>query len=143
MSRISILFLCTLGLSCAHDGFPIWDLFKDSAYVYLTDKRFEPKPDDFQVQILEAPPSDGRYLELAYVQIQKKVKDRFGKVTPEEVLVLLQELTSQIGGDALLNIRYDPKPDGVYRLKRLSVRGTAIVLIKSQPLRSPEPTTAP
>ncbi|MFC2076696.1 hypothetical protein ACFLT7_06400 [candidate division KSB1 bacterium] len=143
MRRISILFIFTLGLGCAHDGFPIWDLFKDSAHVYLTDKRFEPKPDDFQVQVLEAPPSDGRYLELAYVQIQRKTKDRFGKVTPGEVLELLQELTRQIGGDALLNIRYDPKPDGVYRLKRLSVRGMAIVLIKSQPIRRPEPTTTP
>ena len=113
VKRILILLLCVAGSNCAHDGFPIWDLFKDSAYVYLTDKRFEPKPEGFQVQVLEAPPADGRYLELAYVQIQKKAKGRFDKVTPEEVLTLLQELTGRIGGDALLNIRYDPKPDGL------------------------------
>jgi len=139
LRRATFIIVLLLAMSsCAHEGFPIWDLYRDSAYVYLTDKRFEPKPEGYEVQVLDALPSDHRYILLAHVQIRKKTEDRFGKVTPEEVLEQLKELTSQIGGDALINIRYDPKPDGLYRITHLRGRATAIVLIKSRPLGSPE-----
>jgi hypothetical protein len=135
---VGLLFLLLSTASCAHEGFPIWAIYKDSVYVYLTDKRFEPKPDDYEVQVLDALPSDHRYILLANVQIRKKAKDRFGKVTPEEVLEQLKELTRQIGGDAIYNIRYDPNPNGPYRITHLSGRATAIVLIKSHPLAGPQ-----